>query len=135
MDTLKEIRANPLEISSEMYTDSCSIIETDILSLPRLVEVSRFRENTHAKTSEEYFHRNILLPYLDNIITALEERFTSNPNYFFLMSILPPNEPTGIEEIQRFYDLNNLKSEVILWRKSISNRPTDKDLSSLLVSA
>ena len=132
LETLKELRANPEEISSEMYKDSCAILKTDELALHRVTAVERFRENAPANSPEEYFHRNVLLPYLDNIIASLEERFTSNPNYFYLIL---PNEPSGVEEIQSFYHLDNLKSEVTLWRKSIANQSTDKDLSSLLVSA
>ncbi|CAK8676173.1 unnamed protein product [Clavelina lepadiformis] len=53
----------------------------------------------------------------------------------FLLSILPPNKPMKINEIEGLYFLDKLKSEVSLWRSSLSFEANSECLQELLLSA
>ena len=94
----------------------------------RVVEVQAYREST-----SQYFHRAIYFPYVDGLSCSLRERFSNNPSLFALLSLLPPNKPIQIDEIERSYSLDNLESKVSLWR-SLSPEVNHECLQELFMS-
>ena len=103
-----------LNIASKIYEEACETTGVKALTRPKVVEVQAYRE-----TTSQYFHRAIYLPYVDGLSCSLGERFSDNPSLFALLSLLP-NKPIQIDEIERLYSLDNLESEVSLWRSSLS---------------
>ena len=55
--------------------------------------------------------------------------------FFALLSILPPNDPTNINDIERLYSLDNLVNEVKLWRSSLTAQVNQESLLDLFLSA
>ena len=104
------------------------------LTRPRVVEIQAYRDNVSAESTSQYFHRTIYLPYVDGLSCCLRERFSDNPSFFALLSLLPPNKPTQIDEIERSYSLDNLESEVRLWRSSLSLEVKHECLQELFMS-
>ena len=74
-----------------------------------------------AKTTEEYFKFSIYLPYLDSLLQSIKDRFEDNLKFFSLLSILPPNKPENLNEVEKIYGLDNLAAEVRLWKSSLKN--------------
>lgn len=44
-------------------------------SVPRVASVQRHRANTPAATPEEYYRRNLILPFIDGIISEINARY------------------------------------------------------------
>ena len=66
---------------------------------------------------------------------SLRERFSDNPSFFALVSILSPSKPTKIDEIEHLYSFDNLDSEVVLWWSSLTSQVNQESLQELLLSA
>lgn len=106
--------------------------------IPRIVGVQRHRENFEANTAEEYFRRSIFVPYLDDIICSLRERFTGHKEIVSsLQSVLPSKiilqQFSAIKAALNFYrdDLNRdvteeiLNGEWELWRSKWAEQNQD----------
>ena len=119
-----------LNIASKIYEEACEITGVKALTRPRVVEVQAYREST-----SQYFHRAIYLPYVDRLSCSLRERFSYNPSLFALLSLLPPNKPIQIDEIERSYSLDNLESEMSLWRSSLSPEVNHECLQAPFISS
>ena len=100
----------------------------------RVVEIQAYRDNVSAESTSQYFHRAIYLTYVDGLSCSLRERFSDNTSFFALLLLLPPNKPTQIDEIERSYSLDNLESEVRLWRFSLSPEVKRECLQELFMS-
>ena len=98
-----------LNIESKIYKEACEVTGVKALTRPRVVELQAYREST-----SQYFHCAIYLLYVDGLSCSLRERFNDNPSLFALLSLLPPNEPIQIDEIEHTYSLDNLESKVSL---------------------
>ena len=114
-----------LNIESKIYEKT----GVKALTRPRVVGVQAYREST-----SQYFHRAIYLPYVDGLSFSLWERFSDNPSLFALLSLLLPNKPIQIDEIERSHLLDNLESEVSLWRSSLSPKVNHECLHELFMS-
>ena len=55
--------------------------------------------------------------------------------FFMLLSIMPPNNPSNIDQIESVFSLDNLANEVRLWRNSLTAQVNQESLSELLLSA
>ena len=55
--------------------------------------------------------------------------------FFALLSILPPNDTTNINDIESLYSLYNLINELKLWRSSITPQVNQESLPELFLSA
>ena len=123
-----------LNIASKIYEEACEITGVKALTRPRVVEIQAYRDNVSTESISQYFHRAIYLPYVDGLSCSLRERFSDNPSLYALLSLLPPNKPTQIDEIERSYSLDNLESEVRLWRPSLSPEVKHECLQELFMS-
>ena len=72
---------------------------------------------------------------MDGLSSSLRDRFNDKPSFFALLSTLPPNDPSDIDEIENLYSLDNLFNEVRFWRNSLSPQVNQESLSELLLSA
>ena len=118
-----------LNIASKIYEEACEITGVKALTRPRVVEIQAYREST-----SQYFHHAIYLPYVDGLSCSLRERFSDNPSLFALLSLVPPNKPIHIDEIERSCSLDNLESKMSLWRSSLSPKINHECLQELFLS-
>ena len=123
---------NDLNVSLNIYKKAYEVLGVQELTMPRIVEVQVYRANVCAESASQYFQRSVYVPYIDGLSNSLRERFSDNPSFFALLSILPPNKPTKIDEIEHLYSLDNLDSEVILWRSSLTSQVNQESLQELL---
>ncbi|XP_077971366.1 zinc finger MYM-type protein 1-like [Styela clava] len=126
---------NDSEIALNIYKEACEIAGLKELTIPRVVEVQVYRDNVCADSASQYFKRSVYLHYVDGLSCSIRERFIDNPSFFSLLSILPPNKPVHVDEVERLYLLDNLQNEVRLWRTSLSSDVNDECLEGLLLSA
>ncbi|XP_077972730.1 52 kDa repressor of the inhibitor of the protein kinase-like [Styela clava] len=126
---------NDSEIALNIYKEACEIAGLKELTIPRVVEVQVYRDNVCADSASQYFKRSVYLPYVDGLSCSIRERFIDNPSFFSLLSILPPNKPVHVDEVEHLYLLDNLQNEVRLWRTSLSSDVNDECLEGLLLSA
>ena len=115
------------------------------LEAPLLISRQANRCNITAATAEEYFRVAIFIPFLDNVIVALESRFTTHKSIVGGLQCLIPDNPAkgptakqieSIKVLGKFYenDLTKPPTELVpefaLWYRKLSglnsdNRPTD----------
>ena len=93
------------------------------------------RDNVEAESASQYYQRSIFLPYIDGLRSSLRERFNDNPSLFALLSFLPPNDQTNINDIESLCSLDNLVNEVKLWRSSLTPQVNQESLPALFLSA
>ena len=106
-------------VASSIYDEACAAVGTKELSVPRVVGIQVHCDNVEAESALQYYQRSVFLPYIDDLSSSLRERFNDNSSFFTLLSILPPNNPTNINDIESLYSLDNLVNEVKLWRSSL----------------
>ena len=122
-------------VASSIYDEACAVVGMKELSVPRVVGIQVHRDNVEAESASQYYQRSIFLPYIDGLNSSLRERFNDNPSFFALLSILPPNNPTNINDIESLYSLDNLVNEVKLWRSSLTLQVNQESLPELFLSA
>lgn len=93
-------------------------------SVPRIGRQCH-RSNYPAGSPSEFWKRSLIIPYLDSIITSLEERFAEENNPAFALSKLHPAQmqtmsleslTEACESFSQFYDLS-IKNEIELWHQ------------------
>ena len=122
-------------VASSIYDEACAAVGTKELSVPRVVGIQVHRDNVEAESASQYYQRSIFLPYIADLSNSIRERFNDNPSFFGLLSILPPNDPTNINDIVSLYSLDNLVNEVKLWRSSFTPQVNQESLLELFLSA
>ena len=62
---------------SEIYEDAVKKAEEVgiVPTLPRVASRQKNKSNNPAQTPEEYFKRNVAIPFLDHIVTILDVKF------------------------------------------------------------
>ena len=96
-------------VAFSSYDKACAAVGTKELSVPRVVGIQVHRDNVEAESASQYYQRLIFLPYIDGQNSSLRERFNDNPSFFALLSILPPNDPTNIHDIESLYSWTTLQ--------------------------
>ncbi|XP_013403337.1 52 kDa repressor of the inhibitor of the protein kinase [Lingula anatina] len=136
--TLKSLREKVDELSSELLEKAETLAaRVDIvLAKPRACGRQRHRDNTPATTTEEYYRRNLIIPFLDNLILELTTRFEDNQaaSVAFVRSILPvavaqPSWEADILKMSKCYfdDLphpDSLPAEMKLWATYWTSHPS-----------
>ena len=71
------------EFHSRCYVESkLNLVAEEIGSVeeqPRTVQRQKHRANVPAESTEEYFKRNITIPFLDFLVLEMETRFSEQP--------------------------------------------------------
>ena len=90
-----------ITIASSIYNEACAVVGTEeLLMPPRVAGRQVHGDNVEAELASQYYQRSIFLSYIDGLSSSLRERFSDNPSFFVLLSILPPNDPSNIEQIE-----------------------------------
>ena len=129
---LEQDRVDFNTVASSIYDEACAAVGTRKLLVPRVVGIQVHRDNVEAESASQYYQRSIFLPYIGGLSSSLRERFNDNPSFFALLSILPPNNPTNISDIESLYSLDNLVNEVKLWRSSLTPQVNQESLLKLI---
>jgi len=77
--TLSSVRQKIEEKHAKWFQEACRISEKlDVTAQkPRTCQVQRNRANTPAETVEDYYRRNLTIPFVDHLINEPEVRFGS----------------------------------------------------------
>jgi len=130
-EVLNDIRANIDERFSEWFMEAEELAKTvDVTpSIPRRCGRQTQRENCPAETPEIYYRRVIAIPYVDDLLSGMEARFSSLTSTAIQALKLVPAyvECTTFEEIKHFIDFyiddlpspSTIPSELRLWKKNL----------------
>ena len=106
-----------------------------IVSAPRTVGRQQHRSNVSSTTPIEHYKRNVAIPFLDHVLTHLNEQFSSlSVNASYLLTIVPSvmfSKPSKLSEITAQYqqDLPSpelLEMEMCRWKCKFSTVSADK---------
>lgn len=109
-------------VSQDILADANTITENlgIVLQLPRIVAWQRYRSNSPTRIPAEFWNRSLFIPYLDSLITSLEQRFSNENLPAFSLLILHPYIMLGMtigdfiekaESFFHYYNLNNFFTE------------------------
>lgn len=71
------------------------------LPMPRIAKRQQHRQNVPADSSEEYFRRVIWIPFLDDILSQLDQRFLQHRDTAFRLSLLLPRSLENVHDAIR----------------------------------
>lgn len=96
--TLKQWRQNCDDEFKKLYSDIENVAErlNFTLAVPRLTGRQKNRSNHPFENPEEYYRRSIYIPFLDNLIGELEERFSPHKKKIFVIEKLVPSRCADI---------------------------------------
>ena len=120
-------------VASCTYDEGCVVVSMEELAMPRVAGRQVHRDNVEAESASQYYQRSIFFSYINGLSSSLRERFNDDPSFFALLSILPPNDPLNIDQIESLYALDNLTNEVRLWRNSLTAQVNQESLSELFL--
>ena len=108
--TLSSVRQKIEEKHAKWFQEACRISEKlDItMQKPRTCQVQCNRANTPAETVEDYYRRNLTIPFLDHLIKELEVRLgsveqeTAMQDLLAVPSILLASKETWMTSIRQF---------------------------------
>ncbi|KAL1483814.1 hypothetical protein MTO96_032943 [Rhipicephalus appendiculatus] len=145
-ETIGEHRANAEEVFRDLYstTEATAGQLGAEISVPRMVARQMHRPNALG-TPEEYHCRNIFIPYLDSLLSALEGTFGERNTPAFPLLLLHPNALRKLsnedfkkqlcEPVNNYFDFDNFDCQVELWRRSWMKADFNGDLIDLLAFA
>ena len=108
-------------------------------SMPRITSLQKNRSNTPAETSQEYYRRNLAIPFVDHIIVQLESRFSClSKQSASLLGLVPSvmcRKDIDITEAANLYDSDLpspelLRSELFRWKQKFISLQPDQMPSS-----
>lgn len=125
---IKEHRSNADQEFQNVFdtsTKTAAAIGTD-LKIPRIASHQQHRSNHPSETICDFWKRSIFIPYLDSLISALEQRFSDEhmPTYGLMM--LHPSAMLNMpltefkhktQSFSRYYGLESFDNEAELWYK------------------
>ncbi|CAG4986926.1 unnamed protein product [Colias eurytheme] len=133
-NTLKWLQMNSKRSPSKRRHRSENIIETSQgtasalgtdFQVPRIASRQQHRSNHPAQSSSDYWKRSIIIPYLDSLISALDQRFSNEHLPAFSLMSLHPNTMLSMtlsdfqencKAFTNFYELA-IEPEAELWYK------------------
>lgn len=145
------IRENATNEFHDLFEQAVKKLEQhgENITLPRCVSRQIYRSNFNAQTPEEYYRLSVFIPWIDNFISHLHEKFLKHKKLLQSFASVVPNgmQPTQ-EENQLFIALsktfsndfgprsdNILRAELHLWYMKISgmNKETKSPIELLNV--
>ena len=108
-------------------------------SMLRITSLQKNRSNTPAETAQEYYRRNLAIPFVDHIIVQLESRFSClSKQSASLLGLVPSvmcRKDIDITEAANLYDSDLpspelLRSELFRWKQKFVSLQPDQRPSS-----
>lgn len=136
--TVKEHRNDADKLNEDLLNEAKTRAEEiDIeLTLPRITERQLYRSNYPTSNAYDYWRNSIFIPYLDSLISSLNDRFsnTNTPAYSLLLlhpaNMLKISIQDLISKIKNaadFYGLSTLESEIKLWYDIWQDKKLDNE--------
>ncbi|XP_022177820.1 52 kDa repressor of the inhibitor of the protein kinase-like [Myzus persicae] len=138
LSEVKDMRTKINENFKEIFNKSeqlfISVNDEEKIKIPRLVSRSKIRINVDTKIPEDYFRIAIAIPFYDDFISQLKERFSKHKKILSSLYLLIPKmclkSPTLESDFSLYSDFINvdtLPSELKLWkRKWIAFKDVDR---------
>ncbi|CAN7939811.1 unnamed protein product [Ixodes hexagonus] len=115
------------------------------IRMPRVTSRQRHRQNIPAIDVEDYFRLSLFLPFLDHLITQLDDRFKKHRSTLELLSSLLPENifcdvvPPDAEQFSAVYSslvsISELQGELLVWavkcRRTKNETPTTPALQAV----
>ena len=102
-----------------------------VLGMPRVCSRQKYRGNIKSKDPEEHFKRNLFIPFVDNMISQMMERFGHVTSAAVKAILLLPKfvenlKEEDAEEVFQSYkddmpDANSFPAELRLWKRQWKN--------------
>ena len=121
-------------VASSNYDEACAVVGTKEFSCLGLLEskfiVITLKQNRpHDIIKVRYFSPTLIFQEALFEIVLMINLF-----FFALLSILPPNDPTNINDIESLYLLDNFANQEKLWRSSLTLQVNQENLPELFLS-
>lgn len=107
-----------------------SVDDQECIKIPRIVTRQQNRSNVKAATAEEYFRITVAIPFFDDFIEQLSERFANHKKspsslYFLLptMCVTHIVKDGDFSLYQQFLNLDTLSAELQLWKQKWTELP------------
>ena len=135
INRMQQRRDSSDEYFSEIFIQATDICETFSIEMrkPRLVGRQKNRINVPGDSPEEYYRRAMMIPFLDHVISNLNDRFNDKSQIAFKLNYIlaeniaeidDQNLNNVIKEIQEFYkeDIHDaFQEELFMWRRKWQN--------------
>ena len=135
---LRGYRTNVVEFHSRCYVESKLVAEEigSVEEQPRTVQRQKHRANAPSESTEEFFKRNITIPFLDFLVSEMETRFSEQNRgavvgIFSLIPKVAVVKQSIIHDLSYYKDdlpsISSLEAEVEHWcfqRKSRASNST-----------
>lgn len=123
-DMRKNINVHFKEIFSKSEKLFISVNDEEKIKIPRIVSRQKNRANIDSEIPEDYFRLSIAIPFYDDFISQLEERFSKHKTILSSLYLLIPKMcmKTSILEpdfslYSNFLKVDSLPSELRLWKR------------------
>ncbi|XP_026819121.1 52 kDa repressor of the inhibitor of the protein kinase-like [Rhopalosiphum maidis] len=138
LSEVKDMRTNINENFKEIFNKSeklfISVNEEEKIKIPRLVSRSTNRINVDTNIPEDYFRIAIAIPFYDDFISQLKERFSKHKTILSSLYLLIPKMclkspilESDFSIYSDFINVDTLPSELKLWkRKWIAFKDVDR---------
>jgi len=138
LSEVKDMRTNINENFKKIFNKSeqlfISVNEEEKIKIPRLVSRSTNRINVDTKIPEDYFRIAIAIPFYDDFISQLKERFSKHKTILSSLYLLIPKMclkspilESDFSIYSDFINVDTLPSELKLWkRKWIAFKDVDR---------
>ncbi|CAG9840785.1 unnamed protein product [Diabrotica balteata] len=138
-ESLEQLRQNADETFTNIFGQVSALCDEFgvNMSLPRTVIYKTKRNNVPASTPEEYYRRSVFIPFFDEIIQSINDRFVAHkeilkPFQDLLSAQYDKTIGKSFQNLVHFYGLDdtNIKGEIILWKqflKDLQHKPTPKN--------
>ncbi|KAL4141924.1 hypothetical protein QTP88_004470 [Uroleucon formosanum] len=128
LSEVKDMRTNINENFKKIFNKSeklfTSVNEEEKIKIPRLVSRSTNRINVDTKIPEDYFRIAIAIPFYDDFISQLKERFSKHKTILSSLYLLIPKMclkspilESDFSIYSDFINVDELPSELKLWKR------------------
>lgn len=123
-NTLKDIRVNAIEEFSKIFKSVetyCNKIGIGIC-IPRISSRQAHRSNIATNSPESYYRVTIFIPFLDNFIDQLHDRFLSHKNILSSFTCLFPNSDFKISnDVEESFKLLSEMYKDIIYENNLGD--------------
>jgi hypothetical protein len=116
-DSISDLRNNMDVEFSKIYAEAESLAERvgAVISIPRLAGHQKHRGNIVSENAQQYFRRNVAIPFVDNIKEQLDSRFSVHDRVASsLFDVLPRNVISKNDQ-----ELDELVKSLLFWDEDI----------------
>ncbi|XP_060881484.1 52 kDa repressor of the inhibitor of the protein kinase-like [Metopolophium dirhodum] len=134
LNELTHLRENIDHTFNDIFEQSELLLKSidgeENIRIPRIVARQQNRVNIVTNCPKTYFRIAIAIPFFDDFIRQLKERFTNHKKIISSLCFLLPNkctnselEASDFELYSEFLDLDALSNELRLWKRKWCDKP------------